>query len=280
MLMEDIAINKKMEEDFSKYNKEGTKLRKVQLRVLDIFLEIDKICRKHDIGYWLQGGSLLGAVRHKGFIPWDDDIDISILQKDLKRLTKYLKDELPEQFKVQDYSMDKNYFLDSVLKVRDRKSIFPIEVYHSFKEQGLLIDIIPMEKIPSMKFKRFVFNINKYPYLRRKEKSLEGKSNYSFRGWIINPFASLLINFAHWYSNISSSRFIGFNYIFIDYLHNEERQFDIEDIFPLKTMTFENHEVYVPNHPDKYLTNMFGDYMKIPSPEKRQNHSNKIEVYD
>ena len=59
------------EEDFSKYNGEGTQLRKVQLRILDIMVAIDKVCRDNDIKYWLDYGSLLGAVRHKGFIPWD-----------------------------------------------------------------------------------------------------------------------------------------------------------------------------------------------------------------
>jgi len=269
-----------MDEDFSIYNGEGTKLKKVQQRSLEILIEVDKICRKHKIDYWLQGGSLLGAVRHMGFIPWDDDIDISIMHKDLKKLVKKLKQELPPQFVVQDYSTDKNYYLDSVLKVRDKNSHFPIHVYRSFKEQGLLIDIIPMEKIPSMWLKKIVFKVNKYPYLRRKEKSLEGKSKYNIIGLIIAPISFLVLNFAHWFSRVMPSRFIGFNYIFIDYNQNEEKQFKKDDIFPLKKMMFENHEIFAPNNPDNYLTLMFGDYMKLPPPEKRQNHCDNIEIFD
>ena len=71
-----------MEEDFSKYNGEGTMLRKAQLRMVDILVAIDKVCRDNGINYWIDYGTLLGAVRHKGFIPWDDDIDICVLTED------------------------------------------------------------------------------------------------------------------------------------------------------------------------------------------------------
>ena len=86
----------KTHEDFSKYNGEGTILRKAQLRMLDMLIEVDKICRKYNIQYWLDFGTLLGAVRHQGFIPWDDDLDICVLRKDYKRLRKVLIAELPK----------------------------------------------------------------------------------------------------------------------------------------------------------------------------------------
>ena len=57
----------------AKYNPEGSELRRLQMRMLDILIVVDEICRRHDIPYWIEGGTLLGAVRHGGFIPWDDD---------------------------------------------------------------------------------------------------------------------------------------------------------------------------------------------------------------
>ena len=71
-------------------------LRACQLKQLSILEEVDRICKKHGIGYWLDGGSLLGAVRHGGFIPWDDDIDIGMTKSDLERFEKIAPAELPE----------------------------------------------------------------------------------------------------------------------------------------------------------------------------------------
>ena len=69
-------------EDLRKYNPEGSTLRKAQMRMTDILLIVDKICEKHNIPYFLDGGYLIGAVRHGGFIPWDDDLDIAVMRED------------------------------------------------------------------------------------------------------------------------------------------------------------------------------------------------------
>ncbi len=87
-----------MTEDLSNYNKEGTILRQAQNRLLEILLEIDRICRKHNIPYFINGGNALGAVRHGGFIPWDDDIDINLKREDYLKLIKIIEKELPNRF--------------------------------------------------------------------------------------------------------------------------------------------------------------------------------------
>ena len=78
-----------------RFNPEGSLLRRQQMRMLEILLEVDKICKKHDIPYWLSSGTLIGAMRHDGFIPWDDDLDIEMLRKDYVRLMAVLPKELP-----------------------------------------------------------------------------------------------------------------------------------------------------------------------------------------
>ena len=86
--MIDIDIQQQLREQ---YNPDGSQLRLLQLRILDILKEFDAICKKYNIPYWLDSGTLLGAARHGGFIPWDDDIDVCILKKDQKRLRQAMQ---------------------------------------------------------------------------------------------------------------------------------------------------------------------------------------------
>ena len=74
------------EELRKRFNPEGSLLRRQQMRMLEILLEVDKICQKHQIPYWLSSGTLIGAMRHDGFIPWDDDLDIEMMRDDYLRL--------------------------------------------------------------------------------------------------------------------------------------------------------------------------------------------------
>ena len=78
-----------------RFNPEGSILRRQQLRMLELLDAVDCICKKHNIPYWLSSGTLIGAARHNGFIPWDDDLDIEILRSDYLRLIKILPQELP-----------------------------------------------------------------------------------------------------------------------------------------------------------------------------------------
>ena len=87
----------KSEELKKKYNPDGSLLRQMQERMLHVYEAIDAICQRHHIPYWLSGGSMLGAVRHQGFIPWDDDLDIEMLRPDFERLMKLLPEELPQK---------------------------------------------------------------------------------------------------------------------------------------------------------------------------------------
>ena len=117
--------------------------------MLEILLEVDRICQKHDIPYWLSSGTLIGAMRHDGFIPWDDDLDIEMLRSDYLRLMKVLPSELPEWLALQNDETDPNYFY-FYAKVRDRRSRMLEQNGYDrlWQEQGIYIDIFPMEQHP------------------------------------------------------------------------------------------------------------------------------------
>ena len=132
-----------------RFNPDGSLLRRQQMRMLEILLEVDKICKKHNIRYWLSSGTLIGAMRHDGFIPWDDDLDIEMMRSDYLRLMKVLPAELPEWLALQNDETDSNYFY-FYAKVRDKRSRMLEQNGYDrlWKEQGIYIDIFPMERHP------------------------------------------------------------------------------------------------------------------------------------
>ena len=131
----------------ARFNPEGSLLRRHQLKMLDLVVELDRICKKHNIPYFLYGGTLLGAIRHNGFIPWDDDLDVALYRKDYLRLLEVLPKELPDDIVFQENETDKNYFY-FFAKLRDKHSILQEESPYDqvFKEKGIYIDIFPFER--------------------------------------------------------------------------------------------------------------------------------------
>ena len=136
-------------------------LRACQLKQVKILDEIVKICEKHNIDYWLDSGTLLGAVRHGGFIPWDDDIDIGMTEEGLKEFIKLAPSELPESLRLfNPFEEQTRRYANSIVKVRDLNSIF-VEFGDDFKsdyDKGIYVDIFPFVKAPSIpkKLMRFV----------------------------------------------------------------------------------------------------------------------------
>jgi lipopolysaccharide cholinephosphotransferase len=264
-----------MLEDFSKYNGEGTVLRKAQLRMLDILIVIDAICEKHAIPYWIDYGSLLGAVRHGGFIPWDDDLDISCLAKDYKRLRKALETDLPEHLRYQDWENEKNMLM-KMGKVRDTKSYFHEELYKegALKYQGIYVDIFPLIPIPSLWIRKKVDFL--YGRALRRLKGFNASKKEYAISCIIWPFAKILAGISHFLCLFTGKNKIGNMYGSIT-IYCEH---SIDDIFPLKKITFEGKEFNAPWNTDTYLRQIYNNYMQIPPVEKRQIHASRIEFYD
>ncbi|MDR2835049.1 MAG: LicD family protein [Bacteroidales bacterium] len=262
-----------MKEDLSAYNPEGSVLRKAQLRMLEILKTVDVICRKHNITYWLDGGTCLGAVRHQGFIPWDDDLDIAVMRKDYKRLCNILKKELPENLIFQDETTDKLYPL-KFAKVRDKNSrMYDPLLSKNLKEQGIYIDIFPIEK-GYEKIKTFIDFFYGRAF-RRLHHHSGGKKEY-FIALIMWPFACFLVYFFRSLIFLSSSDCLIYGY---GVSTLKKYQLYKKDFIPTKSILFENHEFSAPANPDGYLKQLYGNYMQIPPKEKRRTHADKIEFF-
>ena len=130
-------------------------MNKSQKKQLEILLEVDRICKKNNIKYFLSSGTLLGAVRHKGYIPWDDDIDVVMMRKDYDKLLEIAKDEFKHPIFFQTAYSDRGY-LRSHAQIRNSETTAMLanETYKVPFNQGIFLDIFPIDYTSKL----YVFN--------------------------------------------------------------------------------------------------------------------------
>ena len=259
-----------------RFNPEGSLLRRQQMRMLDILLEVDKICKRHDIQYWLSSGTLIGAMRHDGFIPWDDDLDIEMMRSDYLRLMEVLPKELPEWLALQNSDTDENYFF-FYAKVRDRRSRMLEQNNYDriWKEQGIYIDILPMEQHPIWLHKLTEKTVgHMYKIWRTStddQKAIKSvRRIFDFNDRILFP----CLRFFTFHFSLFTSKVItsGMGIPF----HNRRYA---KEIFPLTTHVFEGYQLPVPGNADAHLRHLFGDYMQLPDLNKLAPHVGKLEFF-
>lgn len=266
-----------MEEELrKKFNPEGSTLRRQQIIMLDMLKVIDDICNRNDIKYWLSSGTLLGAVRHGGFIPWDDDLDIEMLEEDYKRLLQLIDcDGLPRNLVLQTKEKDPT-FIYSFAKIRHTRSkiIEPNKKTMVKGFDGIFIDIFPLYKTNSS-ISKFAFNIGRlyYKVLERNSSSHFGlvaqKGVYYIFRKIIYPFCNQLAMLLHKGDEYGHALGAPFPY-YPRY---------ISDVFPLSKVEFEGQYFPCPNKVDNYLTYLYGDYMKMPKIESIQQHTSSVDIF-
>ena len=256
----------------AKYNPDGSVLRRAQIEMLDLLSFIDRICKENNLRYWLDSGTLIGAVRHGGFIPWDDDIDICMPKNDARRLKEIMGDKIwNNHIVLQTNETDPKYVNSSWMTIRDTNSEYVSDLYsHSMlKYRGLQVDVFIMEegiplwllKVSSKLHSCFVFSpLNNKHGLGWLKSTVF--FNYKILTKFIYPFFSV---FKGRNSQISS----GFGAVYM-------KVQNIETVYPLKKIKFENNEFLCPNKPVEYLSKLYGDWATLPKKIKTHNVSIKF----
>ncbi len=249
-----------------------SQLREVQLKQLAILKEIDIICKRHDIDYWLDGGTLLGAVRHQGFIPWDDDIDIAMRDYDVKRFEAIAREELPKELFLQNRHTDP-FCKEDITKVRDLNSLY-IEFSDTFTkpyERGVFVDIFPMIPYPNVS-RKFVKKICRGYSVA--SSIVEKPKHFSFSSLTEHIYFSLKKRILKMIWKIAYA--IKPHDTFMSNVINQNGygiMHRTSDVFPLSTITFEGYTFCAPNNPQAYLSDLYNNFMQLPPEEKRKGHA-------
>lgn len=252
----------------------------LQSKLLEIAVKIDEICNKYHINYFLVGGSALGAVRHKGFIPWDDDFDIGMLEKDYRKFQEIAPKEFEgTELFLQTIDSEKEYNLPFI-KVRDSSTTNMSRQHMKRKiNHGVWIDIFMYETLPREKWKQTLYKkISAMIYICWNEdyscgrlKSQIVKTGESIKGK--KNLIKSLVNFAHQLGA------------------NEEKEYMTTIAFPVKVpysvlentirVAFEEKHFPIAKDYDTYLKCIFGPhYMQEPTEEEKQAKIHRPEILD
>lgn len=255
-----------------KYNPEGSDLRNLQNEILKMLLWFSDVCEKNNLEWFLSGGNILGAVRHQGFIPWDDDMDIYMTEKDCKKIQKILmsKEYKDADYVIQNHKTDKGFYgFWPVIRHKKSEYIKDDRVHNVRKYRGFQIDIFPLAERRSKFLAKQIRKVEKY-----NSKHFIGKKGFGFIASFLYHFENdILIPFFKLFSFIFCWRNKGkLCNAYPTIWYREE--YDKNMMYPLKKLMFEGYELPVPNDVDAYLKYIYGDdYMTLPSPSERNNHS-------
>ena len=248
------------------------RLTSIQQILLAYLLEVDRICKKHNIKYFLGGGTLLGAIRHKGFIPWDDDADIMMLREDYDKFCAIAPTEMPESMTFQTNDTDKNCFYEfAKFRLNDTSFATAFSKNHKFMHNGLAFDIFCHDKTANSKLGQKI-HIGATLFTRalvfNKWNNRKAENGNKVQSLITNLCKNIFpLNFSMWlekkvlvfFKNKKNAKYLydgmGRN------IYNGS--FPAEYLDEVIYVDFEGYKLPVPKQYDKYLTFLYGDYMEL-----------------
>lgn len=262
-------------------------LLRIQETELEILIKFDEVCRESGLEYFLDAGTLLGAVRHGGFIPWDDDIDVGMPRRDYDKFLEIGQKRLGDSFFLQSRETDGNCPF-SFAKIRKRGTTFLEWNKRSIRmNHGIWIDIFPYDCLPEEGKAEYTNECLKLDNILV-TKMIPDRAAQPTRSlkWLAGMIARRLKHYA--YTGVSSDKLdrrISEAYRRYLYLEDEggcksftchaycaPYDFPRDVMLPAGRVLFEGHEFYAPHDTDKFLRILYGDYWKIPPESERVGH--------
>ena len=257
-------------------------LKDVQKVSLDILREIHTFCNKNDINYSLAFGSMLGAVRHKGFIPWDDDIDVYMPRKDYERFSKIYRGETTG---IVSYRSKKSYV--PFTRVYDKVQTRADQTWFRWckSEVGVYVDIFPLDGVPDShsafeKRKKKMGALRRFSNRFRSAASTSLKDSSSIKEYLKLLFLKFIFLNGSWFfllnayvNHLARSFEYGSTIHCAQMLFEIREWYDTEDFKSRSLVDFEGEKFYMADGYDHILKQEYGDYMKLPPVEERRNDS-------
>lgn len=244
--------------------------RKLQLKILDIVKDIDKLCKDNNIEYYILYGSTLGAIRHKGFIPWDDDFDIGMTYDNYIKFLNVCEEQLDKsKYYVQMPEKEEDYYL-SFSKIRDITTTLIEEGNKDIDiVRSVYVDVFPLVGVPNNKIKENILKVNRAFMLSANKNIINNKILRGIFNVILKIFGRKRIlkyttkrcfkydtnNCEYWCSIADGDSY-------------EQNKMKRNIYGKPKYIDFEDTKLPVPEKTDEYLKSIYGDYMKIPSKEQ------------
>lgn len=266
-----------------KYVDKNKNLKKLQNKELEILKFFDDFCKKNNLEYYLAYGTLLGAIRHKGFIPWDDDIDLHMKGKDYLKLIELLKENTDKKYFFQSLETEENYYL-LWNKIRMNNTIFIEKGWEDNDiHKGISLDIFPLIEYPeNEKDKKKIDKIFKISKLLIdcNMKINKDYHTYGMNGKILSHIFRLIPKKIRNKKIIKNIKYLcnyqsNSPYLFTT-IRGTSKKITKKEFEKTKEVPFETEKFIAPIGYDQYLKEVYGDYMKLPDESDRIGHG---EIY-
>ncbi|MCL2187595.1 MAG: LicD family protein [Defluviitaleaceae bacterium] len=262
------------------YRLTDSELRAVQMVGLEMLIEVDRICKKNNIKYFLDAGTALGAVRHGGFIPWDDDIDLGFLRSEYEKFRKVVKTDLDTtRFYFQDYRKTKGYRWGHGKIRRKGTKFMRLNQEHLPYGQGIFLDLWPYDGVPDTPWLRPMhsfccFLFRKATYSKVGVMVTQGLKKMMY-AWLQDiPENVLYKNFNTFVkmSNLNKSTKYVRTLTFPMRVGSATRGYLRQWLTDLTEINFEGYSFPIPKDYDNWLTFRYGGYMVLPDEKDRKPH--------